>query len=137
MKQTTYLHIHNIERREALKTFTDLGLVSIAGSLSLSYLWNNHKDSSATESSIASNEVIKNSIHTESKSYFIAYPYITLFLSSSLIYNLSYLFTILKSNTSFIILLDSLHTPLLDILQDIKINLEHINERYISKNLKI
>lgn len=39
MKQTTYnLHIHNIERREALKTFMNLGLVSIAGSLGLSYV---------------------------------------------------------------------------------------------------
>lgn len=135
MKQTTYLHIHNIERREALKTFTDLGLVSIAGSLSLSYLWNNHKDSSVVDSKILNNEISNHHIHTESKSYFISYPYITLFLSSSLIYNLSYLFTILKSNTSFIILLDSLHTPLLDILQDIKINLEHINERYIYKRI--
>lgn len=30
MKQTTYnLHIHNIERREALKTFMDLDLVKL------------------------------------------------------------------------------------------------------------
>lgn len=137
MKQTTYtLHINNIERREALKTFMDLGLVSIAGSLGLSYVWNNHKDSSAIESSLANNEVIKHSIHAESVPYFIAYPYTTLLLSSSLIYNPSYLFTLLKLNTSFIILLDSLHTPLLETLQNIKANLEYINQKYISNNLE-
>ena len=137
MKQTTYnLHIHNIERREALKTFTDLGLVSIAGSLGLLYVWNNHKDSSVIESSLANHEVIKHSIHTESKPYFMLYPRTTLLLSSSLVYNPSYLFTLLKLNTSFIILLDSLHTPLLETLQDIKDNLEYINERYIYKDIE-
>ncbi|TLD79696.1 hypothetical protein [Helicobacter trogontum] len=137
MKQTTYnLHINNIERREALKTFTDLGLVSIAGSLGLSYVWNNHKDSSVIESNIANHEVIKHSIHTESKPYFMLYPRTTLLLSSSLIYNLSHLFTLLKLNTPFIILLDSLHTPLLETLQDIKDNLEYINERYIYKDIE-
>lgn len=137
MKQTTYnLHIHNIERREALKTFTDLGLVSIAGSLGLLYVWNNHKDSSVIESSLANHEVIKHSIHTESKPYFMLYPRTTLLLSSSLVYNLSHLFILLKLNTPFIILLDSLHTPLLETLQDIKANLEYINERYIYKDIE-
>ena len=137
MKQTTYnLHINNIERREALKTFTDLGLVSIAGSLGLSYVWNNHKDSSAIESNIANHEVIKHSIHTESKPYFMQYPYTTLFLSSYLTYSLPHLFTLLKSNTSFIILLDSIHTPLLELLQNIKDNIYNISEKYIYKNLK-
>ena len=135
MKQTTYT-LHNIERREAPKTFMDLGLVSMAGSLGLLYVWNNHKDSSVIESSLANNEVIKHSIHAESAPYFIAYPYTTLLLSSSLVYNLSHLFTLLKLNTPFIILLDSLHTPLLETLQDIKDNLEYINERYIYKDIE-
>ena len=136
MKQTTYnLHINNIERREALKTFTDLGLAGMASSLSLSYLWNYHRDSSVVDS-IISNEVSNHRINPESKSYFMQYPYATLFLSSYLTYSLPHLFTLLKSNTSFIILLDSIHTPLLELLQNIKDNIHNISEKYIYKNLK-
>ncbi|RDU60214.1 hypothetical protein CQA53_11010 [Helicobacter didelphidarum] len=142
-----------LSRREALKKLKSFSLVSLTGglygSLSLSYLWNHHKDSSIdsntlglsqdstrADSIIVSDGITKQSTNTESKPHSMLYPHTMLLLSSYLTYSLPRLFALLHSNTPFMILLDSMHTPLLEALQGVKDNIHSINEKYAHKDVE-
>ena len=114
-----YNSICNIQRREALKTFTNLSLIGLTGSLSLSYLWQ-MKKSYATQSqqSLYESYLQSNPIsHIQS-------PPIPLLLSSQLLYDTRSLLTLLMSDTPFVLLVDSHFSTFIAILQNLQESLQ-------------